>query len=377
MDISGAFGDLGTTLPLAFAIAHFCHYPLDRIFLPWGIAYILTAVYYRIPVSIQPLKAMTVIAISMSASQELISTAAILYGILFILLSLSGAIRFLQRFFPSSIIRGVQLGIGLLLAAKALELLRSSEILLGVPVSQTSLLFLLSAGFLSVLWFFQLHRSIPIAPLIILISIAASMILGITPSLPPFAEETSWIRTPVWSLAFDALTLLIIPQLPLTIGNSVFAASDVCCTVWPHAGKKATPTKLAFSIGTLNIGIGTFGGFPICHGAGGIAAHAQLGARTGFATAFIGLILVLSALISPFQQFLFYIPIPLLSALLFLDAGRMIWFLTLLQTQEEKIVAFSVGFLALLLSNLTIAVIAGLLLRLCLSLVPRKESVSK
>ncbi len=366
-DLSGAFGDLGTTLPLAFAIAYFCHFPVERIFLLWGIAYVLTSGIYRIPVSVQPLKAMAVIAISIAASGELIATAAVAYGLLFLLLSITGVIVWLQRVFPTAIIRGIQLGIGLTLGYKALELVGKQEILLGVPSDSFLVLWGAFVAALAVLWMLQLQRSLPIAPLLILGSIATMVLSGVYPVVP--AKENGALLTfhlPQLQLLADAFWILIIPQLPLTIGNAVYAAADVCCTFWPQAKDRVTPKRLAFSIGALNTGIGLLGGFPVCHGAGGIAAHAQLGARSGLATAIIGVVLILSALLPPLRPFLFFVPIPLLAALLIFDAGRMVWFFTLLERPSDRFVAALVGILAFGLRNLTIAVIFGWLVRLLL-----------
>ncbi len=367
-DLSGAFGDLGTTLPLAFAIAYFCHIPVERLFVLWGIAYLVTAAYYRIPVSIQPLKAMAVIAITIQAPLDLIATAAVVYGILFLIFSLSGLIVWLQRIFPIAIIRGIQLGIGLTLGFKALELVWNREILLGVPFDSPMLLLGMTTAVVAALWMVQIRRSIPIAPVLIIAGIAAALLMGTNPVVPASETLPLWTLTfPKWQLLIDALWILILPQLPLTIGNAVYAASDVCCTLWPRARQRATPRHLAFSIGALNTGIGLCGGFPVCHGAGGIAAHAQLGARSGMATAIIGSLLILTALIPPLRPFLFFVPIPILAALLLFDAGRMAWFFTLLDRRTDQIIAVLVGVSAFLFHNLTLAVILGWVVRLVLT----------
>lgn len=60
----GAVGDLGTTLPLAFLLIVSSGYPAARIFFLWGMAYIAVGWYYKVPVSIQPLKAMAIIAVT-------------------------------------------------------------------------------------------------------------------------------------------------------------------------------------------------------------------------------------------------------------------------------------------------------------------------
>ncbi len=74
--------------------------------------YILTGWLYKVPVSVQPLKAMAVIAISSGISIEMLSGTSFFYGILLIVLSLTGAIRWLQKWFSPALVKGIQLGIG-------------------------------------------------------------------------------------------------------------------------------------------------------------------------------------------------------------------------------------------------------------------------
>ena len=158
-----------------------------------------------------------------------------------------------------------------------------------------------------------------------------------------------------------ALVVLMIPQLPLTLGNAVYAASDACCTFWPDRSRRTTPARLGLSIGISNIAIGLTGGFPICHGAGGIAAHARFGGRTGGTTMLLGGILLLCALIRPLTNILFSIPIPVLGALLIFTSWRLIVLVHDLKSAPELITASVVGLLSLITRNLTIALIAGFL----------------
>ena len=45
---SGAIGDLGTTLPLAFALVAINGFPTARIFLLWGLVYVATGLYFLV-----------------------------------------------------------------------------------------------------------------------------------------------------------------------------------------------------------------------------------------------------------------------------------------------------------------------------------------
>jgi MFS superfamily sulfate permease-like transporter len=171
----------------------------------------------------------------------------------------------------------------------------------------------------------------------------------------------------VWSppqlnLLLDATLLLMIPQLPLTLGNAVYAASDTCHTLWPDRAQRVSPKRLAFSIGVANTAIGVLGGFPICHGAGGMGAHARFGARTGGATMIMGGILILLALIPSGAAWIFLIPVPLLGTMLLLDSWIMIKLVGSLKEPEALTVALVIGILSVISRNIALALAVGFLL---------------
>ena len=74
------------------------------------------------------------------------------------------------------------------------------------------------------------------------------------------------------------------PQLPLSLGNSVFATDDVLHHYHGGAARRVTPARLCLSLGLVNVGSGLLGGMALCHGSGGATAHYRLGARTAGAT---------------------------------------------------------------------------------------------
>jgi SulP family sulfate permease len=50
-------------------------------------------------------------------------------------------------------------------------------------------------------------------------------------------------------------------------------------------------------MGTVNVITGLVGGMPVCHGAGGLAAHYRFGARTGGSNIMIGSVFLIIALV--------------------------------------------------------------------------------
>ena len=358
---SGAVGDLGTLLPLAFTLVVFNGFGISRLFLLWGIVYVIVGLYFKIPLSVQPLKAMTVIAIAMGLSVEFIAGTSFFYGILLILLSVTGVIKWLQKWFSVALIGGIQFGIGLILAHKAIQLLFQNGFLLSDQNTSKGINLLIFIILLIVIWIFQFKKKLPAALILIAVSIPGFWLInGSVPNQP--SEHILTFVFPDINILFNAFILLIIPQLPLTLGNAMFAASDACHDFWMDRSKKITPEKLGYSIGIANTGIGLLGGFPICHGAGGIAAHKQFGAKTGGTAIIIGGILVLFALYAPLSNSLFLIPVPLLAAMLFFDSGRMILLLKKSGSRNQLIIAILVGIISFVSRNLTIALLFGLVL---------------
>lgn len=358
---SGAVGDLGTMLPLAFALVVFNGYEVSHLFLLWGLAYIAAGFYYKVPVSIQPLKAMTVIAISLELPVEFLASTSFFYGILLILLSATGIIKFLQKWFSAALVKGIQFGIGLILAHKAVQLIFQKGFLLNDPMTSKGINVFIFISLFVLIWIFQFKKKIPLALILIAISLPVFGFFG-KPVPLVSGEILPVFHLPDVSILLDAFILLIIPQLPLTLGNAMYAASDTCHDFWGDNAKKVSPVKFGFSIGIADTIIGLFGGFPVCHGAGGIAAHKQFGGKTGGTVIIMGSILLVFALIVPLSNFLFLIPVPLLAAMLLFDSGRMIFLLKKIGTPAQFVVAVIVGIISFATRNISVALIAGLII---------------
>jgi hypothetical protein len=87
-----------------------------------------------------------------------------------------------------------------------------------------------------------------------------------------------------------ALLLLVLPQLPLTVGNGVLAITAEHNRVLPEL--PISERMISVTTGLMNGLSFLLGGIPLCHGAGGLAGHVRFGARTGGATILLGLLLV-------------------------------------------------------------------------------------
>ena len=359
-EFSGAIGDLGTLLPLTFALVVVNGFPPARLFLLFGLVYVFTGLYFKVPVAVQPLKAMAVIAIAKGFSIEMLSVTAFFYGILLLFLSLTGLIKFLQKIFTPGLVRGVQLGIGLILAQKAIELVLQKGILLNFSGTSLTVNILLLIAATAVISLFQFRKKIPAALILIFLSIIFFKLFGYSPGVNNAGENLISFTLPDLSKLLDAFIFLIIPQLPLTLGNAVYAANDICHSLWNDRAEKVSAPKLGFSIGLSDTVIGLLGGFPVCHGAGGMAAHAQFGAKSGKATIIIGSILIFLSL-AGFSSFLFFIPVPLLAAMLLFDSYRMSMLVKKVRDNIQLVTALSVGIISFATKNLSIALAFGII----------------
>ncbi|MDD9898419.1 MAG: putative sulfate/molybdate transporter [Candidatus Melainabacteria bacterium] len=361
-ELSGAVADLGILLPLAFALFVFNGFSASKLFILWGIVYIATGLYFKIPVSVQPLKAMAIIAIASGFDQAFLASTAFFYGLLMLVLTATGLITKLKQIFSLALIRGVQIGIGLILASKAFGLLIDKGLFVFSTEANFKLNLLLAAIILVIVYLSQRFTKLAIAFWLVVSSILLVKFAGISFAVDLVQPLDFSLVKPEPSILWQALPLLILPQLPLTLGNAVYAAADSAQELYPNKSKKLEAENLSNSIGISNIFLGLFGGFPVCHGAGGIVAHHKMGARTGASTITLGIALILLSLNPSTRNVLFQIPIPVLAALLLMAAWQMLAFASKLESKTEFIIAIIVALISFVSHNLFLAILAGFVL---------------
>ena len=166
-EFSGAFGDIGILFPLSAALITINGLNPTILFLFAGILYISTGIYFKVPVPIQPLKAVAIIAISMELSPQQISASGLLIGIILLIFVFTGIINFVNRILSKQIIRGIQLGIGLLL-------IKSGVKLIAQPLDISSVLLGISGLF--VIFFLRNNKSIPSVLLLIIIGLTFTLL---------------------------------------------------------------------------------------------------------------------------------------------------------------------------------------------------------
>ncbi|HMK16407.1 MAG TPA: putative sulfate/molybdate transporter, partial [Methanomicrobiales archaeon] len=122
-ELAGAFGDFGTIVPLVLAAALVCSLPLAPILLFFGIWFMATGLIYRLPIPVEPMKAIAAVAIAGALGPGEIAAAGLVLGVLFLVLSSEKWMAAISRFIPEGVLRGIQLALALLLLRTSLGFL--------------------------------------------------------------------------------------------------------------------------------------------------------------------------------------------------------------------------------------------------------------
>jgi SulP family sulfate permease len=362
VELAGAFGDLGTLLPIVVGMILINKLSPSTVLLAFGLFYLATGYYFRLPVPVQPLKAVGAIAIAYPAliTEPVIGASGIIFGALLLLFALTGIVDKLAKLFTQPVVRGIQLSLGLVFLKKGIELIVSPQVFLnGLPGRFAEYHINLIIGivvFALVLGLLD-NKKFPAA----LVALAAGIISGF--ALDGFNAEALSIGPTRMQVIFPSLQdfwtafiMLILPQIPLTIGNACVGTADTCSTLFPQSPllSKSTAGKFALTMGIANFPVGFFGAVPMCHGTGGLAAHYRFGARTGGAPVMIGAILVVMAL--AFGEFGFallaMIPNSVLGVLLVFAGLELCPLVRSLKGNEEYFVALLITGIALAVPNM-------------------------
>jgi len=271
-ELSGAFGDIGTDFPLivGMILAAGLHVPSALIL--FGAMQVLTGLVYGMPMPAQPLKAMAVIVITQKLSGNILFGGGFAIGVLMLLLTFAGLGGWLGRAVPKSVVRGIQFGLGLQLASLALKDYVPADGNTGFALAGTA--FLLTALLLG-------NRRFPPAPLVILLGIGYAVLFKLKGSVPGhgFGLQLPQFHAPVPHDIWIGFLMLALPQLPLSLGNSILATRQVAEDLFPE--RRVTVRKISSTYSLMNLINPLFGGIPTCHGSGGIAGHYAFGGRTG------------------------------------------------------------------------------------------------
>jgi len=368
-EFAGSMGDIGVMIPLAVGVAVVAHLSLVTVFLCVAASYAVTALAFRAPLPVQPMKAMGASIIALGLSASVVGAASLEIAVILLLLAFTPLARYLALLFPKAVLRGIQLSVGLLLLKGALTTAAGDTALSGLHPSIDLGGVALPAGLVVALaalaFLLAGRRSWRVPASLIVIGIggivgAALAFTGVS-TVAAIPAGISWplAHLPSAGDAWVALYALVLPQLPLSLGNSVFATEDVMHHYFGDGARRVSARRLLLSLGLMNLATGALGGMALCHGAGGATAHYRLGARSAGATLIAAGLFAALAVGAAFGISPLFVPGAVLAGMLLFVGVEHCLLIADLRTVDEVVCAVLIAALAMTLNNLAAGFLAG------------------
>jgi len=377
LELAGSLGDVGTLLPLAIGMIMINGLSPSGLFFVVGLFYIFSGLYYGVTVPVQPMKVIGAYAIATAMSASEIAASGLLLGLFLLVIGSTGAITLIGKYTPKPVVRGVQVSTGTLLMAQGIKFMLGSskfQILRDAAEPYLTLQSLgpipvgivigIIGGVLTLL--FLDNKKLPAGLLVVLGGLGLGLVFGThegferlklgiyMPELLPFGFPA------VPDFTF-ALLILVLPQIPMTLGNAVIANADLSREYFGEDSKRVTYRALCVTMSLANFLSFLVGGMPLCHGAGGLAAHYRFGARTAGSNLMIGVIFVVLALFLGIHALavVYLVPMAVLGVLLVFAGSQLA--LTIIDMRQRKdlfVVLLMLGITVA--SNLAVGFVAGI-----------------
>jgi len=357
-ELAGSMGDFGTLFPLAIGYIVSCGLNPSGFLVMMGLSNIVTGLVYKLPMPIEPMKVLAVVAIAQNWTPSMVYASGFAMGIVWIIFALTGIMDFIAKITPKSVIRGIQLSLGLLLAFQALKMLQGGWIL----------------GIVSIIIVLVLRQNkyAPAAIVLMLLGLVAMLVKGHIQQLnyPAFAFPT--LTTFTLKEVWDSLLKGGFAQVPLTAANAVIATSILIKKYWPD--RPVSERKLSLNMGIMNLITPFFGGMPLCHGAGGLAGQYYYGARTGGTNIMEGIIEILmglflaSSIVGIFSAF----PTAIVGAMMLLVGIELTKFARDIKLNKD-IIPLGITAAVSVISNMAYGFLAGLAVHYIIQYIARKR----
>ena len=356
LEFAGSLGDLGTLLPFAIGYITICGMDPCGLLVMMGLANIVTGLVYRLPMPIEPMKVLAVMAIAQQWPPKMVYASAMVMGVIWMAMGATGAMTHVARWTPRSVVRGIQLSLGALLAVQGIKLINTPMDLAGSSHWAGWLLGIVATVIVVTL---RKNRYAPAAVVLVLLGIVImgfrgklAGLGGLSWTLPPLTRFDPRL---VWPVLRDGG----LAQIPLTATNAVIATSVLISQYWPE--RRVTERQLSLNMGAMNMIVPFFGGMPLCHGAGGLAGQYYFGARTGGANLMEGAVEVALGLFlagsiaALFASF----PLAIVGAMMFLVGIELTKFARDLRLDRE-LIPVAATLAGSLISNMAVGFIVGM-----------------
>ncbi|XP_022730948.1 molybdate transporter 1-like [Durio zibethinus] len=401
-ELNGAMGDLGTYIPIVLALTLAKDLNLGTTLILTGAYNIVTGAIYGVPMPVQPMKSIAAVAISSGSDFNIpeIMAAGICTGAILLVLGATGLMQLAYKLIPLSVVRGIQLSQGLSFAMTAVNYIRKVQdfsksksrgnrhwlgldgLILAI-VCACFIIVVIGAGGernerdanvdeernMRRKRIRKIMATIPSAAIIFLLGVVLAFIRG--PKVVndikfgPSSIEVVQITSHAWKEGFIKGT---IPQLPLSVLNSVIAVCKLSSDLFP--GREFSATSVSITVGLMNLVGCWFGAMPCCHGAGGLAGQYKFGGRSGGCVAILGaakmvLGLVLgTSLVTILHQF----PVGLLGVLLLFAGIELAMTSRDMNSKEESFVTLICTAISLVGSSAALGFVCGMVVHVLLRL---------
>lgn len=359
-ELAGSMGDFGTLFPLAIGYIAVCGLNPAGFLVMMGVANIVTGLLYRLPIPIEPMKVLAVVAIAQHWTPSMVYASGFGMGIVWTVFALIGVMKWIAKVTPDSVIRGIQVALGIILAIEAIKMISTWWVI----------------GVLSIITGLVLGRN-RYAPAAIVL-MALGLVIMIVKGQFNLVESprltlpiiTGFSPREVWQSFLQAG----LAQIPLTATNAVIATSALIKSYWPE--KPVSESRLSLNMGIMNLILPFFGGMPLCHGAGGLAGQYYFGARTGGANIIEGLIEIAMGLFlaGSIAGLLSVFPVAIIGAMMFLVGVELVKFARGIHWDRD-IIPMGTTLIVSLLTNMAYGFLSGFVVYYLIKSIPGRKNV--
>jgi MFS superfamily sulfate permease-like transporter len=358
-ELAGSMGDFGTLFPLAIGYIAVCGLNPAGFLVMMGVANIVTGLLYRLPIPIEPMKVLAVVAIAQHWEPSMVYASGFGMGIVWTVFALIGVMKWIAKVTPDSVIRGIQVALGIILAIEAIKMISTWWII----------------GVLSIITGLVLGRNryAPAAIVLMALGLVIMIVKGqfnlVEPPRLTLPIITGFSPREVWQSFLQAG----FAQIPLTATNAVIATSALIKSYWPE--KPVSESRLSLNMGIMNLILPFFGGMPLCHGAGGLAGQYYFGARTGGANIIEGLIeIAMGLFLAGSIAGLFSVfPVAIIGAMMFLVGVELVKFARGIHWDRD-IIPMGTTLIVSLLTNMAYGFLSGFVVYYLIKSIPGRKN---
>ncbi len=296
-EFGGAFGDWGTLIPFVIGYISIVGLSPAGIFLTLGLTNIVMGIKFDLPLPVQPQKTIGTVAISKKWDPNIVISTGFGTGLVWFILGFSKKLNQIVSKVPIIAVRGIQLGLALILGWTGIKLFSDNLIL----------------GFISILIILILIKNKPIPSAIILTfgGILLMFFSGVVNfSELEFGVPLLTFQIPLWNNLLIGMLYAGIAQIFLTLTNVMVATVVLIKELFPEK-EFVDANTLAFNMGAMNLINPFLAGMPLCHGSGGLMAQYAFGARTGGSMILEGIMEIILGLFFSETLLLLFIKFPM------------------------------------------------------------------